>query len=405
HEQILGRKSFSRITDIPGQVDMVVIAVPAKVVPSIIHDCVEKGVLTAVIISFGFRESGEEGRRLEEEIISIAQSGGVRIVGPNSLGIMVPPKQINTTFNNNSAIPGPFGFISQSGALITTIVDWSVFEDIGFSAVISAGNQSDIGFVDYIDLLADDEETKVIILYIEEIREGRRFLETVSRISWHKPVIAIKAGSSRIGRAAAASHTGSLAGDYQTYRAAFRQAGVVPADSIRSAFQIGGILSGQGYPGGKRAVIVTSAGGFAVLSSDYAERNGIDLVPLPQSVHTAMDLILPPGWSGRNPIDMIGDSTAGRFARVFDILLQDQSFWDIAVIISAPTAIADPKQVAFEIVRFSEHTKNMVLAAFPGGDSVRPGIPVLRRGGVPVFSEVEDLFRSIGEVILATKKR
>jgi acyl-CoA synthetase (NDP forming) len=179
---------------------------------------------------------------------------------------------------------------------------------------------------------------------------------------------------------------------------------VVPADSIRSAFQIGTILSGQGYPRGNRAVVVTSAGGFAVLSSDYAERNGIDLVMLPDRVHAGMDAILPPGWSGRNPIDMIGDSTTGRFAKAFDILLKNQDFWDCAIIISAPTAIADPKQLALEIVRFSEHTANMVVAALPGGDSVKPGFPVLRRGRVPVFNEIEDLFRAVGEILMATKQ-
>ncbi|GAA5261328.1 acetate--CoA ligase family protein [Methanocalculus sp. MC3] len=404
HQEILGRRAYQKVTGIPEAVDMAVIAVPAAVVPSIISDCARKGVRTAVIISFGFRESGEEGKLLEEEIVSIARKNGLRIIGPNSLGIMVPPEQINTTFSNNSANPGPFGFISQSGALITTIVDWSIQEEIGFSAIISAGNQSDISFVDYIDLLAKDENTSVIILYIEEIREGKRFLETVSQVSKEKPVVAIKAGRSRIGRAAAASHTGSLAGDYQTYRAAFRQGGVVPADSIRSAFQIGTILSGQGYPKGNRAVVVTSAGGFAVLSSDYAERNGIDLVMLPDGVHAEMDAILPPGWSGRNPIDMIGDSTTGRFAKAFDILLKNQDFWDIAIIISAPTAIADPKQLALEIVRFGEHTANMVVAALPGGDSVKPGFPVLRRGRVPVFNEVEDLFRAVGEILMATKQ-
>ncbi len=404
HQEILGRRAYQKVTEIPEAVDMAVIAVPAAVVPSIISDCARKGVRTAVIISFGFRESGEEGKLLEEKIVSIARKNGLRIIGPNSLGIMVPPEQINTTFSNNSANPGPFGFISQSGALITTIVDWSIQEEIGFSAIISAGNQSDISFVDYIDLLAKDENTSVIILYIEEIREGKRFLETVSQVSKEKPVVAIKAGRSRIGRAAAASHTGSLAGDYQTYRAAFRQGGVVPADSIRSAFQIGTILSGQGYPKGNRAVVVTSAGGFAVLSSDYAERNGIDLVMLPDGVHAEMDAILPPGWSGRNPIDMIGDSTTERFAKAFDILLKNQDFWDIAIIISAPTAIADPKQLALEIVRFGEHTANMVVAALPGGDSVKPGFPVLRRGRVPVFNEVEDLFRAVGEILMATKQ-
>ncbi|RQD84682.1 MAG: CoA-binding protein [Methanocalculus sp. MSAO_Arc2] len=403
YDQILGRKTYARITDIEDPVGMAVIAVPAKLVPSIIGECVEKKVRSAVVIASGFREAGDEGARLEEDMRTIAQEGGIRIIGPNSLGIMIPPEQINTTFNNSSALPGPFGFISQSGALITTIIDWSIVEDFGFSAVISVGNQVDIGFVDYIDLLARDEATRVIILYIEEIRDGRRFLDTVIRVAEDTPVVAIKSGSSRIGRAAAASHTGSLSGDYQTYRAAFQQAGVVPADSIRSAFQIGGILAGQGFPKGRRAVVVSSAGGFAVLSSDYAERNNIELVPLPDQFREQLNEILPPGWSGRNPIDMIGDSTAGRFAKVFDLLLKDQDFWDIAIIISAPTAIADPKQVGLEIVRFSEHTRNMVLAALPGGESVKPGISVLKRGSVPVFSELEDLFRSAGEVLGASR--
>ncbi|RQD79528.1 MAG: CoA-binding protein [Methanocalculus sp. MSAO_Arc1] len=405
HTGILGRKAWPRIPEIQDDVDMAVIAVPAGVVPDIIRDCVEKKVRTAVVISFGFRESGEEGKQLEEEIVSIARSGGVRIVGPNSLGVMVPPHGINSTFSQSAAQAGPVGFISQSGALITTIIDWSAEEEIGFSAVISVGNQADIGFVDYIDLLAEDEETKVIVLYIEEIREGRRFFDTVMRVAEKKPVVAIKSGQSRIGQIAAASHTGSLAGDYQTYRAAFLQAGVVPADSIRLAFQVSEILSTQSLPSGERAVVVTSAGGFAVLSSDYAERNGIRLVELPDSVRSEFDEILPPGWSGRNPMDMIGDSTAGRFAKVFDVLLKNQDFWDIAIIISAPTAIADPRHVAREIIRFSEHTDRMVLAGFPGGQSVRPGMQLLRRGGVPAFSEVEDLFRSIGEVLAATRKR
>ncbi|MBR1369108.1 CoA-binding protein [Methanocalculus chunghsingensis] len=398
HDRILGRRAYPAITDIPGAVDMAVIAVPARIVPGIIKECGEKGVKVAVVISYGFKEAGAEGERLEEEMLAIARSYDLRIVGPNSLGIMVPPAEINTTFGNNSPRPGPFGFISQSGALITTIVDWAAAEEIGFSAVISVGNQSDIGFVEYIDLLSRDDGTGAIVLYIEEIRDGKRFLESVRQVAGMKPVIAIKAGSSRIGQAAAASHTGSLTGDYQTYRAAFRQAGVVPAESIRSAFQIGGIIADQGYPKGRRGVVITSAGGFAVLSSDYADAAGVELIDLPAEAHQRMDEVLPPGWSGRNPVDMIGDATAGRFAAVLDILLENQDFWDIAIIISAPTAIADPRQIALEIVRFSDHTDNMVLAAFPGGDSVRPAIPVLRRGSVPVFSEVWDLFQSLGEL-------
>ncbi|MFA5214335.1 MAG: acetate--CoA ligase family protein, partial [Methanoregula sp.] len=305
---ILGRTAYPSLAACPGPIDAVVIAIPAAGVPRVIQEAGEKGIPLAIIISSGFHESGEAGRMLEEQVIAHAKRYHMRIMGPNCLGLMLPSQGINTTFDPVSPKPGKIAFLSQSGAIITTIVDWSLPEEIGFSAVISVGNQADLTFEDFIRFTGDDPHTKAIILYIEQIKDGKRFVDIVSRVTEKKPVVAIKAGASRIGQKAAASHTGSLAGNYAVYQAAFRQAGVIPARSIREAFQAAELLSSEGYPKGVRAIVISNAGGFAVLSSDYAERFGISLVEFPQAILDELDAILPANWSRANPIDMVGDS-------------------------------------------------------------------------------------------------
>ncbi|HZD42514.1 MAG TPA: acetate--CoA ligase family protein, partial [Methanomicrobiales archaeon] len=223
--EILGHKAYESIASIPGSVEMAVIAVPAPAVPQVMEECGKKGVKLAVIVSAGFRETGEKGRETEERLLSIAKQYGMRIVGPNSLGIMLPHQGINTTFDPIAARPGHIGFVSQSGAIITTVVDWSIPEEIGFSAVVSVGNQLDLSFTDYLQFLKNDPNTRAIILYIEEIRNGKEFMDIVEEVSKEKPIIAIKSGFSEKGKAAAASHTGSLAGSYEVYMAAFKQSG------------------------------------------------------------------------------------------------------------------------------------------------------------------------------------
>jgi acetyl coenzyme A synthetase (ADP forming)-like protein len=395
---ILGRTAYPDLASVPGDIDLAVIAIPAAGVPRVIEEAGQRGIPLAIIISSGFREEGDTGSRLEDEVLATARRHNMRIIGPNCLGLMLPHKGINTTFDPVSPKPGRIAFISQSGAIITTIVDWSLPEEIGFSAIISVGNQADLTFEDFIRFAGDDPATRSIILYIEQIRYGKRFMEAVQKISSGKPVVAIKSGASQIGQKAASSHTGSLAGSHDVYMAAFRQAGVISASSIREAFQTAELLASEGYPRGTRAIVITNAGGFGVLSSDYAERFGIEMVEFPLAIIAELDAVLPSNWSRENPIDMVGDSSADRFARTFDVMIRHQDLWDIAFVIAVPSAISDPIRVANEIVRFSRNTHKMIVGCMIGGDSMKTPLRILRDSQIPNFPELEDAFRAVGNI-------
>jgi acetyl coenzyme A synthetase (ADP forming)-like protein len=399
HDMILGRAAFSSVGAIPGPVDLAVIAIPAAGVVNVIDELGRKGVGIAIIVSSGFRESGTDGASREKELLEHARSWGMRLVGPNTLGIMLPHKKINTTFDPISARPGHIGFIAQSGAIITTIVDWSLPEKIGFSAVISVGNQADLGFIDYLKFVSADPETRAIILYIEEIRDGKNFLRVVTDVAGKKPVIALKSGSSEKGTKAASSHTGSLAGNYAVYQAAFQQAGVISVTSLQDAFSVAELLASEGYPKGNRALIVTAAGGFAVLASDYADRYGIDLIGLSGTFFDELDALLPAAWSHENPVDIIGDSGAGRYARTFDILIRHQDEWDIAFVIAVPSAVLDPGHLAQEIVRFSKSTHKVTVGCLLGGDSMKQGIGIIRENGIPNYDDIEEAFKAVGLIV------
>jgi acyl-CoA synthetase (NDP forming) len=282
--------------------------------------------------------------------------------------------------------------------MVSTIVDWSLPEEIGFSAIISVGNQADLSFEDFIQYAGSDPNTKTIILYIEQVRDGKRFLEIVQTITQKKPIVAIKSGSSKIGQKAASSHTGSLAGSNDVYMAAFRKAGIIPVQSIREAFQAAELLVSEGYPKGIRAVVITNAGGFAVLSSDYAERFGIELIEFSPELIAELNAILPPDWSRENPIDMVGDSSAERYARTFDVMTKNQNLWDIAFVIAVPSSISDPIRVANELVRFSKHTHKMIVGCLIGGDSMKSPVRILREAHIPNFPDLEDAFRAVGNI-------
>jgi acetyl coenzyme A synthetase (ADP forming)-like protein len=396
--EVLGRKAYPTLAAIPGTVDLAVVAIPAKGVPQIIREAGEKKVPLVIVISSGFREAGPAGAAIETEVMAAARQYGIRLMGPNCLGLMIPYKGINTTFDPVSPKPGKIAFISQSGAIISTIVDWSLPEEIGLSFVVSVGNQADLNATDFIRMAGEDPHTKAIILYTEQIRDGRTFMETMRRITPEKPVVAIKAGASLIGHKAASSHTGSLAGSHAVYMAAFRQSGVIPVHSIREAFQAAELLASEGYPKGTRAVVITNAGGFGVLSSDYAEQYGISMITFSDELIMELDKVLPTNWSRANPIDMVGDSSADRFAKTFDIMIKNQALWDIAFVIAVPSAISDPIRVANEIVRFSKHTHKMIVGCMIGGDSMKTPLRILRDAQIPNFPDLEDAFRTVGTV-------
>ncbi|PWB49990.1 MAG: CoA-binding protein [Candidatus Methanoperedenaceae archaeon] len=398
--EILRRKIFPSLSSVPGQVDAVVITVPAAIVPEVMEEAGIKGVKLAVVISAGFREIGEEGRNLEDEVLQIAEKHGIRMVGPNCLGIILPHKKINATFDPVSPKPGHLAFISQSGAIITTVVDWSLQEDRGLSAVISVGNQADLGFDEFLKFAGEDKDTRTIILYIEEIRNGREFMKVVKEISNKKHIIAIKSGSSKRGQKAASSHTGSLAGSYEVYIAAFKQAGVISAHSLREAFQIGELLASEDYPKGKRALVISNAGGFAVLASDYAQMYGIEVVELTEKLLDELNTFLTEEWSHENPMDIVGDAQVDRYASVFDLMIRNQDLWDIAFVVAVPSGVLEPKHLAQEIVRFSDHTEKMIVGCLLGGDSMKSGVRVLRDASIPNFSELEEAFDAVGKVLM-----
>lgn len=398
--EVQGLKAYPSILDILNPVDMAVITVPAKHVPSVIEECGQKGVSMAVIITAGFKEMGEGGKALEDRVLEIAKGYGMRIVGPNCLGLIVPPKGIDTTYVHESPKPGNIAFISQSGAIVNTVVDWSIREDIGFSAVVSVGNQADLNFIDYLRFVERDPKTKGIILYIEEIQDGKTFMKVVSEVSKTKPVVAIKSGSSVKGQAAASSHTGSLSGSYDVYMEAFRESGVIPVHTLTGTFQVAEMLATpKGYPRGKRAVVITNAGGFAVLSSDYAERYGIDLITLPPKVLKELNDLLPEFWNKNNPIDLLGDANEKRFEQVFNILAKHQDCWDIAFVVGFPNLVIGSDQLANQITRFSANTGNMTVGTLLGGDSMERGRKILRENGIPIFDELDFTFRVVGRIL------
>ena len=403
--EVQGRRTYPSLSALPEPVHLAVIAVPAKVVPGVIGEAGQAGVKAAIILSGGFGETGPAGKALEEEVLGIARKYSLRILGPNCLGIMLPHRGVNTTFGPITPRPGRVAFISQSGAVIATMVDWSVPEEFGFSAVVSVGNQADLGFEDFLFSLGQDPVTRAIVMYIEEVKDGPAFLEAVERVSARVPVIAIKSGLSPKGRTAASSHTGALAGSHEVYMAAFRKAGITATPSLREAFLLAELLASEGYPAGRRGIVITNAGGFAVLASDYAHLHGIDLVDLHPATLADLSSFLPPAWSHGNPLDLVGDSGVEQYARVFDFLIKHQEFWDIAFIVSVPDAVLDATQLAQEVVRFSRNTKKMVVGCFLGGSSVASSIQILRSHHIPNFADLELAFRVVGRACDAKRPK
>jgi len=398
--EIQGIKAYNSVMDINAPVDMAVITVPAIHVPAVIEECGQKGIPMVVIITAGFKEMGEGGRVLEERVVQIARSYGTRIIGPNCLGLIVPPRGIDTTYVHQSPRSGNIAFISQSGAIINTVVDMSLKKDIGFSAVVSVGNQSDLDFIDYLRWVETDENTKAVILYVEEIQDGKAFMDVVSEVTRTKPVIAIKSGSSQRGQEAASSHTGSLSGSYDVYVEAFRRAGVITVHTLTGAFLTAEFLSHpKRYPKGTRAVVVTNAGGFAVLSSDYAERYGIEIVNLPQEMIDEMNLFLPDFWNKGNPIDLLGDATEKRFEQTFEVLAKYDDLWDMAFIVGFPNLVLSSEDLANQILKLSGMTEKRVIATLLGGESMERGRRILHENSIPGFEELDYTFRVLGRVL------
>ncbi|MDX1931227.1 MAG: bifunctional acetate--CoA ligase family protein/GNAT family N-acetyltransferase [Capsulimonadales bacterium] len=382
---VLGIRAYPALADIPDSVDLAVIVTPAPTVPGLIEECVAAGVNGAIIISAGFKEIGPEGVELERQVLQKARAGNLRIVGPNCLGVMSPLTGLNATFAQAMARPGHVAFLSQSGALLTAVLDHALRENIGFSAFASLGSMLDVGWGDLIDYLGNDANTRSIVLYMESIGDARLFLSAAREVALNKPIIVIKAGRTAIGAKAAASHTGSLTGSDDVLDTAFRRAGVLRVDTIADVYALTEALAKQPLPKGNRLTLVTNAGGPGVLATDTLIAGGGTLAPIGEHTIETLNTFLPSAWSHNNPIDVLGDAGPQRYARTLALAAADENSDGLLVILT-PQAMTDPTGTAELLVPYAQSLGKPVFASWMGGATVTAGAEILARAGIPTFA-------------------
>lgn len=381
---VLGVKAYPNIAAVPEKVDLAVISTPAKTVPGIIRECVEAGVKGAIIISAGFKETGPEGAELESQVMKHARSGNMRIIGPNCLGVMNPLSGLNATFASSMARSGSVGFISQSGALCTAVLDWSHKENVGFSAFVSIGSMLDVGWGDLIYYLGDDPQTESIVIYMETIGDARAFLSAAREVALTKPIIVIKPGRTAGAAKAAASHTGSLTGSDEVLEVAFRRSGVLRVNSIAELFYMAEVLAKQPRPGGHRLTILTNAGGPGVLATDALITNGGELTDLSSDTMESFNQLLPSAWSHNNPVDILGDASPERYAKALEIAANDPNS-DGMMVILTPQAMTDPTETAEQLKPYAKTIGKPIIASWMGGADVEAGETILNRVDIPTF--------------------
>ncbi|HEV3209013.1 MAG TPA: bifunctional acetate--CoA ligase family protein/GNAT family N-acetyltransferase [Chthoniobacterales bacterium] len=388
---VLGVKAFPKIRDVPAAVDLAIIATPAVTVPDVIGECAAAGVPGAVIISAGFRETGSAGRELEKAIL--ARRGAMRLIGPNCLGVMIPSAGLNATFAKEMAAPGNVAFISQSGALGTAILDWSLSERVGFSAFLSTGSMLDVGWGDLIFYLADDPSTRSILIYMESIGDARSFLSAAREVALRKPIIIIKAGTTQAAAKAVASHTGTLTGNDSVLNAAFSRAGVLRVNTIADLFNMAEVLSKQPRPKGPRLAVITNAGGPGVLAIDMLVTEGGEIAQLSEESSRKLNEFLPSHWSRSNPVDLLGDATVDRFVKAVEIVSADSSNDGILVILT-PQAMTDATAIAEGLSASNKIPGKPILASWMGASAVTQGEAILNASAIPTFEYPDTAARS-----------
>ena len=383
---VLGLPAFARIADVPEKADLALIAAPARLVPDLVRECGEAGVTAAVVLSAGFRECGAAGAELEARLVQAGKQGGVRLIGPNCLGLMAPHQGLNATFAAAMALPGDVAFVSQSGALCTAVLDWSLRDKVGFSALVSVGAMVDVGWGELITHLGDDPHTRSILLYMESIGEARSFLSAAREGVLTKPIIVVKAGRSAAAAKAAASHTGALTGSDAVVDAALRRAGVLRVDSIEELFDLAEGFGKQPCPRGPRLGLVTNAGGPAALAVDRLVAGGGEVAPLTAQTLGALGGVLPAAWSRANPVDILGDADARRFAQATELVANDPTT-DAVLVVLTPQAMTDARATAEAVAAQAGRAgAKPLLASWMGGAAVEAGEAVLNAAGIPTFA-------------------
>lgn len=385
YPSVLGIKCYPRVQDVPDKVDLAVIVTPPSLIPGLVDDCASAKICAVIIISAGFKETGPEGLALEQEVLSRAKRGGIRIIGPNCLGLMNPWIGLNVTFAAGIALKGNVAFISQSGALCTAVLDWSLQEKIGFSAFVSIGSMADVQWSDLIDYLANDPKTSSILIYMETVGDARAFLSAAKRLVFRKPMILIKPGRTKAAAQAAASHTGSLAGADDIFEAAIQRVGIIRVETIGELFDMAGAFSKQPNPQGPNLAIVTNAGGPAVLATDAALIHGAKMAVLDKKTIDQLSEFLPKAWSHGNPVDILGDARADRYAKAVKLVFNSPEADGILVILT-PQDMTEATKTAQMLAKELSLGKKPILTSWMGASHVKEGIEVLANAGIPNFA-------------------
>ena len=395
HEkEIRGAENYCSVSDLPADPDLAVIAIPAHAVPETIEALGARGCRAAVVISAGFGEDG-----LRQKMLNAAQPHLMRILGPNCLGFLSPVIGVNASFAHLTPEAGDIAFVSQSGAILTSILDWAVDREIGFSHILSLGDMSDIDFGDALDYLALDPRTKSILLYVESVTYARKFMSAARVAARLKPVIAIKAGRKAAGAHAAASHTGALAGSDMVYEAAFRRAGMLRVRELRDLFDAAAMLAAGLRVSGDRLTILTNGGGLGVLAADALEEAGGRLAPLSPDALAALDAILPRAWSHANPVDIIGDANGARYKNALAALMHGRD-QDAILVMNCPTGVADNLEAARATLKASDQPNAPpVVACWMGEATARAPRKLLAEGGLPTYETPDDAVRAFTQLV------
>jgi len=395
--EVLGLKAYPSVLAVEEGIDLAVVAIPARVVLPVIEECAQKGIDSAIIISAGFKESGPEGMEREKQLAQISRRSALRIVGPNCLGIIAASSGLNASFAAAFPKPGSVALMSQSGALATAILDWSVQNNIGYSKFVSFGNGVDVGVVDLLRAWEDDPETKVIVAYIEGVPDGPEFMSVARRVSAKKPVIVVKSGNTQAGARAVSSHTGSLAGSGEAYHAAFKQCGVIRADSVEELFDLAVAFAHQVLPKSRRVAILTNAGGPGIMATDAVEMSGLQLATISAATIQELRTKLPAASNFHNPIDCLGDADAARYGFAAKTVLADSNV-DAALALLTPQTSTQPYETAQGLIAAAASRQKPVLACFMGGKAMSEAAALLRDRQVPNYPYPERAVRALAEM-------
>ena len=387
-DEILGLECYSSVLEVPDDVDLAVIVLPSKLVPDIVDECGEKGIEAIIVISAGFKEVGEEGAKLQEDLKTRCEENGIRCIGPNCLGVISCPAGMNASFGEAMPLTGDISFISQSGALGTAVLDFSLGEEMGISRFVSYGNKADVDETDLLEALGEDEDTNVILAYIEAVGDGQRFTQLAEKVARKKPVVVLKSGRTGAGAKAASSHTGSLAGSDAAYDAAFRQSGLIRAETAAQFLDLARAFSFQGAPSGNRVAVITNAGGPGILTTDAVEESELTMADLSDSTRERLAECLPPQANINNPVDVLGDAKSDRYQWALEIVSEDPDV-DSVIVVLTPQTSTETTATAETVVELAHKTDRTVVASFMGGRGVREGIDLLEKGDVPNFDTPE----------------